>query len=76
MLSFIILRPSRPRGIFIQGVLPSGWASGGRPQGRAKRKDQGSDSAWNFNFNNGKRNSNHMDNSNNNRALCVRRTGE
>jgi hypothetical protein len=76
VLSFIILRPSRLRGIFIQGVLPRGWAFGGRPQGRAKRKDQGSDSAWNFNFNNGKRNSNHMDNSNNKRALCVRRSGE
>ena len=76
MLTFIILRPSRPGGIFIQGVLPSGWASGGRSQGRTKWKDQGSDRAWNFNFNNGNRNHNHLDNSNNNRALCVRRSGK
>jgi len=43
---------------------------------RAKRKDEGSDSAWNFNFNNGKRDHNYLDNSNNNRALCVRGPGE
>ena len=76
MLSFIILRPSRPRGIFIQGVLPSGWASGGRPQGRAKWKDQGSGSAWNFDVFKGKLFSYPMGLSSYSRALCVRRSGE
>jgi hypothetical protein len=36
-------------------------------------REQGSSEAWNVNLNNGNRNSNHVGNSNNNRALCVRR---
>jgi hypothetical protein len=43
---------------------------------RKKRVDDASGEAWNFNFNNGKRNSNQLGNSNNKRALCVRRSGE
>jgi len=39
-----------------------------------KYKDDGSGEAWNVNLNNGKRNSNDVSNTNNKRALCVRRS--
>jgi hypothetical protein len=43
---------------------------------RAERSGGASPSAWKLNFNDGSRNENHLDNVNdNNRALCVRRSG-
>ena len=65
----------------MQGAVLSGSASGGRnalPVPNTERKrikcgDDGSSSAFNVNLNNGNRNSNTVSNSNNKRALCVRR---
>lgn len=71
----VTLRPPRPRGMREQGAPPSGRAPGGRQRCRIEWGADDSSAAWNFNFNNGKRNWNHRDNANNNRALCVRRSG-
>ena len=76
MLGFITIVSLPPEWHSDSGrAVRSGRASGGLLQSRTKWRDEGSSSAWNFNFNNGKRNSNHLDNSNHPRALCVRRSG-
>lgn len=73
MLRCIRLRLSRPPGIAMQRVLPPGmgprWPVLGH---RRSGEPNGSSSAFNLNLDNGNRNSNHLGNTNNKRALCVR----
>jgi hypothetical protein len=72
--SNVTLCPSRPRAWSYRAPFPGSDARW--PENiRLKWRGEGSSSAFYFNFNNGKRNSNDLTNRNNNRVLCVRRSG-